>query len=102
MKTEMRMKVAAAAMAVAGVLGVAVESAAQSANEIFVPLADDPAGAARTVNSPVQVDGVRKVAPKRAPRLGEHSLEVLRELSFPDADIDRLCAAGAVTPETAS
>ena len=69
------------------------------ANEILVPLADDPTGATRTVNSPVQVDGIRKVAPKRAPRLGEHSLDVLRELAFPDADIDRLCAAGAVVPE---
>jgi len=69
------------------------------ANEILVPLADDPTGATRTVNSPVQVDGIRKVAPKRAPRLGEHSLDVLRELAFPEADIDRLCASGAVVPE---
>ncbi len=69
------------------------------ANGILVPLADDPTGSARTVNSPVQVDGVAKVAPKRAPRLGEHSLDVLRELAFPDEDIDRLCAAGTVCPE---
>ena len=71
------------------------------ANGIFVPLADDPTGATKTVNSPVQVDGVRKVAPKRAPRLGEHSVDVLRELAFMDDDIDRLCATGAVSPESA-
>ena len=70
------------------------------ANEIFVPLADDPTGATKTVSSPVSVDGVRKVAPRRAPRLGEHSLDVLRELEFPDADIDRLIAARAVAPES--
>ncbi len=72
------------------------------ANGILVPLADDPTGATRTVNSPVQVAGVDKVAPRRAPRLGEHSLDILRELAFKDADIDRLCAAGAVTPESAA
>ncbi len=72
------------------------------ANGILVPLADDPTGSMRTVNSPVQVDGVPKVAPNRAPRLGEHSLDVLRELAFPDADIERLCAAGAVSPESAA
>ncbi len=72
------------------------------ANGILVPLADDPTGATRTVNSPVQVAGVDKVAPRRAPRLGEHSLDILRELAFKDTDIDRLCAAGAVTPESAT
>lgn len=71
------------------------------ANGIFVPLADDPTGETRTVNSPVQVGGVRKVAPTRAPRLGEHSLDVLRELAFAETDIERLCAAGAVAPESA-
>ena len=72
------------------------------ANGILVPLAHDPTGSMRTVNSPVQVDGVPKVTPNRAPRLGEHSLDVLRELAFPDADIERLCAAGAVSPESAA
>ena len=72
------------------------------ANGILVPLADDPTGSMRTVNSPVQVDGAPKVAPNRAPRLGEHSLDVLRELAFQDADIERLCAAGAVSPESAA
>ncbi len=72
------------------------------ANGILVPLADDPTGSMRTVNSPVHVDGVPKVAPKRAPRLGEHSLDLLRELAFLDADIDRLCAAGAVSPESST
>ena len=71
------------------------------ANEIFVPLADDPTNSGRTVNSPVRVAGVRKVAPRRAPRLGEHSVEVLHELGFTEANIAFLVAAGAVLPEAA-
>lgn len=70
------------------------------ANEIFVPLADDAANTGRTVNSPVRVAGVRKVAPRRAPRLGEHSVAVLRELGFTEANIARLLASGAVSAET--
>jgi crotonobetainyl-CoA:carnitine CoA-transferase CaiB-like acyl-CoA transferase len=35
----------------------------------------------------------------RAPRLGEHTVEVLGELAFAPADIDRLVEAGAVLPE---
>ena len=71
------------------------------ANEIFVPIAGEAQDGVRTVNSPVQVVGVPKVAPTRAPRLGEHSLEVLRELSFSEGEIKRLCASGAVVIETA-
>jgi crotonobetainyl-CoA:carnitine CoA-transferase CaiB-like acyl-CoA transferase len=70
------------------------------ANEIFVPLADDATNTVRTVNSPVRVAGVRKVAPRRAPRLGEHSVAVLRELGFTEANIARLLASGAVSAET--
>lgn len=70
------------------------------ANGVLVPLADDSTGATKTVNSPVQVEGVSKVAPRRAPRLGEHSVDILRELEFPYADINQLCAAGVVFTES--
>ncbi len=70
------------------------------ANGILVPLADDPSGSMRTVSSPVQVDGVPKITPTRAPRLGEHSVDVLRQLAFQDADIDRLCSTGVVERES--
>ena len=67
------------------------------ANDILVAVAGG--NGTRTVGSPVQVAGIPKVAPGRAPRLGEHSLDVLRELAFSTTDIERLCAAGAVMPE---
>ena len=71
------------------------------ANEILVPIADGVHEGARTVNSPVQVIGITKVAPIRAPRLGEHSVDVLRELGFSADEIERLCVAGAVASEAA-
>jgi len=66
------------------------------ANEILVPLAEPSASATHTVNSPVRVEGVRKTAPRRAPELGEHSLQVLRELAFTDAEIDGMRTRGTV------
>ena len=39
-------------------------------NGIFAPVKDPQVGARYTVNSPVQVAGVDKVSPARAPRLG--------------------------------
>jgi crotonobetainyl-CoA:carnitine CoA-transferase CaiB-like acyl-CoA transferase len=41
------------------------------------------------------VHGVAKVPAKRAPRLGEHNEEVLRELGFSATEIDGLRASGA-------
>jgi len=67
-------------------------------NGIFAPIKDPQIGARYTVNSPVQVAGVDKVAPSRAPRLGEHSDEVLRELGFSSDEVSGLFATGtAVT-----
>ncbi|NPT56877.1 CaiB/BaiF CoA transferase family protein [Paraburkholderia elongata] len=66
-------------------------------NQILVPLAEPTAGVTHTVNSPVQVAGVQKVKPGRAPRLGEHSAEVLRELGFTADEIDKFCSTGAVS-----
>lgn len=66
------------------------------ANDIVVPLegAGDKLGV--TISSPIQVHGVAKVPARRAPDLGEHSEEVLRELGFDAKDIDGLRASGAV------
>lgn len=66
------------------------------ANGIVVPLegAGDKLGV--TISSPIQVHGVAKVPARRAPDLGEHSEEVLRELGFDAKDIDGLRASGAV------
>ncbi len=66
------------------------------ANEVLVPLAEPNGVATHTVNSPIQVVGLPKVTPRRAPRLGEHTDAILTELGFTDADRTRLHEAHAV------
>jgi crotonobetainyl-CoA:carnitine CoA-transferase CaiB-like acyl-CoA transferase len=42
------------------------------------------------------VHGVNKVPAKRAPELGEHNEEVLKQLGFDAKQIDALRASGAI------
>jgi formyl-CoA transferase len=49
-----------------------------------------------TINSPIWVDGSEKVRPRRAPDVGEHSDEILREAGYDEAAIGKLKASGAV------
>ena len=71
-------------------------------NKIFVRLANPTNGATHTVNSPIHVSGVDKVAPGRAPTLGEHSTDVLRDLGFTPAEIDGLFGSSAVSDGASS
>jgi formyl-CoA transferase len=66
------------------------------ANDIVVPLEGAGGKLTSTINSPIQVHGVAKVPARRAPNLGEHNEEILRELGFGAKDIDALRASGAV------
>lgn len=50
----------------------------------------------RTVDSPIQLKDESKTTPRQAPRVGEHSLAILRELGLSQSDIDRMRASGAV------
>jgi crotonobetainyl-CoA:carnitine CoA-transferase CaiB-like acyl-CoA transferase len=63
----------------------------------LVPIADPRAGAPLTVSSPIQIDGQDKAAARMAPAVGEHTIEVLREAGFAEAEIERLLGAGVVT-----
>src|ERR1700726_4287324 len=65
-------------------------------NDIVVPL--DGAGGKldTTISSPIQVHGLTKVPARRAPALGEHNEEVLKQLGFSASEIDVLHASGAV------
>ena len=69
-----------------------------AANEILVPLDVPGKSVTRTVSSPLQVLGSPKVEPTVAPQLGEHGVEILKDLGFDAAEITRLHNAGAVTP----
>ncbi|MDE2362865.1 MAG: CoA transferase [Hyphomicrobiales bacterium] len=62
-------------------------------NDILVPFAD---GSGETINSPIWLSGETKVAPKRAPELGEHSDAILREAGFAEDEITRMRAAKSV------
>src|SRR5437870_9213878 len=65
------------------------------ANEIVVPLEGAGEKLTSTISSPIQVHGVAKVSARRAPELGEHNEQVLKELGFSAAEITGLRAGGA-------
>ena len=59
----------------------------------LVPFGD---GAGFTVSSPFHLDGEIKVAPVRAPRVGQHSEAVLRGAGYADDEIARLKTLGVL------
>jgi formyl-CoA transferase len=59
----------------------------------LVPFGD---GAGFTVSSPFHLDGETKVAPARAPKVGQHSEAVLRGAGYADAEIARLKTLGVL------
>src|SRR5438874_5417087 len=70
------------------------------ANDIVVPLEGAGGKLTSTISSPIQVHGVAKVPARRAPELGEHNEEVLREIGFDSNEISGLHANGVVTKPT--
>ncbi|MGH6682099.1 MAG: CoA transferase, partial [Bradyrhizobium sp.] len=62
-------------------------------NEVLVPFENDTM---LTINSPIWVDGARKVPPRKPPGIGEHSDEILRSAGYDDEAIRTLRATGAV------
>jgi formyl-CoA transferase len=67
-----------------------------AANEIVVPLEGAGGKLTSTISSPIQLHGVAKVPARRAPDLGEHTEEILRDLGFDADGIEDLRASGAV------
>jgi crotonobetainyl-CoA:carnitine CoA-transferase CaiB-like acyl-CoA transferase len=72
-----------------------IEDPQLRANDIVVPL-EGAGKLTATISSPIQVHGVAKVPARRAPGLGEHNEEILRDLGFDAKDIDGLRASGTV------
>ena len=68
------------------------------ANDIVVPLEGAGEKLTSTISSPIQVHGVAKVPARRAPRIGEHNDEVLKELGFTTNDIEGLRVSGSIPP----
>jgi crotonobetainyl-CoA:carnitine CoA-transferase CaiB-like acyl-CoA transferase len=66
------------------------------ANDIVVPLEGAGDKLTSTISSPIQVHGVSKVSARRAPEIGEHNEEVLKELGFDAKAIEGFRASGAV------
>ena len=62
------------------------------ASEALVPFADGT----MTVNSPLWMSGQEKVTPRRAPAVGQHSEEILREAGYPESEIRALQADGVI------
>jgi crotonobetainyl-CoA:carnitine CoA-transferase CaiB-like acyl-CoA transferase len=62
-------------------------------NEVLVRFENDTM---LTVNSPIFIDGEKKVQPRKPPEVGEHSDEILRQAGYDEAAIGKLRAAGAV------
>jgi len=58
-----------------------------AANNIVVPLEGAGGKLTSTVSSPIEVHGVSKRPAHRAPELGEHNEEILREIGFDAAQI---------------
>lgn len=62
-------------------------------NGVLVPFENDTM---LTVNSPIWVDGAKKVQPRKPPGIGEHSDEILRNAGYDEATIRKLRTSGAV------
>jgi formyl-CoA transferase len=65
-------------------------------NGIVVPLEGAGGKLTSTISSPMQIHDIAKVPAKRAPDLGEHNEQVLRELGFDAKQIAALSANGAI------
>jgi crotonobetainyl-CoA:carnitine CoA-transferase CaiB-like acyl-CoA transferase len=63
------------------------------ANDVLVQLVDEPA---KTINSPFFLRGAAKAPPRRAPKLGEHSEQILRETGLDSQGIQLLKQSGIV------
>ena len=84
------------AFGVVGTLDDIPHDEQMQASGALTPIDDPRAGATLTVNSPIAIEGQEKVPPRMPPAIGEHTVAVLREAGFDEAEIERLLKTGAI------
>lgn len=65
-------------------------------NEVIVKTDSEHPDYQWTVASPIQVAGQHKRVPTEAPAIGAHSRQIMAELGYAEAEIERLVAAGII------
>ena len=78
---------------VVGKIDDVTDDAQMQAIGALVPFADSNT---LTVSSPFQLEGDAKVAPRRAPSVGQHSEDVLREAGYSADEVARLRKLGVL------
>lgn len=76
--------------------GEVIEDEQLIANEVIVPFDSGVPGVERTFATPFRLSSEPQVPPRRAPAIGEHSREVLRQFGYDDASIEALVRDGVV------
>jgi formyl-CoA transferase len=72
----------------------AASDAQMAANEVYIEFDHPRHGRLRTVNSPLFVEGARKLTPQPAPEIGQHTREVLQMLRYSKDEIEELLERG--------
>jgi crotonobetainyl-CoA:carnitine CoA-transferase CaiB-like acyl-CoA transferase len=72
------------------------------ARGMVVDLIDEKAGPTKALGCPLHFSTTPTRITRTAPRLGQHTREVLRERGYDDASIDSLIAEGAVAADSAA
>ena len=65
-------------------------------NKMAVVPDDESMETGLVINHPIQVSSVEQVGPKRAPGLGEHGSEILRELGYEEHQIESMKGKGVI------
>ena len=72
-----------------------------AANQSILTYQDPTAGEVRVLAHPVRYDGKAPGIDRPPPSVGQHTGEVVRELGFDEAELERLRETGAVGPDRA-
>lgn len=76
--------------------GEVIEDEQLIANEVIVPFDSGVPGVERTFATPFRLSSEAQVPPRRAPAIGEHSRQVLREFGYDEESIESLIHDGVV------